>query len=87
MQKAIRSSSNMNYTSQKSSELYPVGGSLDDWMTVKFGLGMTMELPDYGDYGFILPTKDIIPTGKDVMVAVKHLGQFVLDNKDEIKIA
>lgn len=85
MRVAIRNSSKTEYKSMKSYDLYPASGVMQDWFTVNFGLGMTIELPDTGLVGFILPKEDIIPIGKDVTAATKYLGKFVLENMEELK--
>ena len=40
--------------------------------------GFTIELRDHGEYGFLLPAKFIIPTGKELLAAVKTLGIEIL---------
>lgn len=46
--------------------IYPASGNALDWTYGDRGiLGMTIELRDTGNYGFILPANQIIPTGEE----------------------
>ncbi|KAJ3219240.1 hypothetical protein HK099_004758 [Clydaea vesicula] len=83
MKNSIKRKSGQGYTSQKSADLYPAGGSSDDWFGSKAGMiGFTMELRDKGwfGYGFLLPKEQIIPTGEEVFEAVKYFLKFINDN-------
>lgn len=72
-----------DYKSQRSSALYPSGGSMDDWMFEKAGMpGFTIELRDHGEFGFVLPAEYIIPTGEELLAGVIALGQAIIDNRD-----
>jgi len=75
---AMQAVDKIEYTAVRSSGLYPVSGSAEDWMYVKAGMhGFVMELRDKGRHGFQLPASQIIPTGKElfaaVMVALQNL--------------
>lgn len=72
-----------DYKSQRSSALYPSGGSMDDWMFDKAEMpGFTIELRDHGEYGFILPPEYIIPTGEELLAGVLALAQAILDGRE-----
>jgi len=56
--------------------LYVAGGATDDYakdMGVKFVA--TIELGDTGENGFVLPPKEIVPTGKELHAAMKVVAQ------------
>ncbi|KAL8841479.1 MAG: hypothetical protein Q9170_000942 [Blastenia crenularia] len=59
------------------------GGSPLDWfyheMKVKYSY--QIKLRDTGSYGFLLPSKNIVPTGNEVFSAIKYIGNFLLGNK------
>ena len=74
MQEAILAATGEKYSVMKSAELYPAGGSADDWMTNVAGtFGHTIELRDTGNYGFNLPSKYIVPTAEDAIAAIRAL--------------
>ncbi|PYZ99327.1 hypothetical protein A6K26_009850 [Gammaproteobacteria bacterium 2W06] len=62
--------------------LYAAAGGSDDWAkgegNVKYSY--TVELRDTGNYGFVLPPDQIIPTGEETFEALKVVANFVKDN-------
>ena len=53
--------------------LYPAAGGSDDWARGGAGIkySYTIELPDTGVHGFILPAKHIKSVGKEATAGVK----------------
>lgn len=55
------------------------GGSALDWMyhEMKVRHSFQLKLRDTGSYGFLLPSKNIVPTGKETFKAVQYFAQFL----------
>lgn len=39
-----------------------------------------MKLRDTGSYGFLLPKEEIVPTGEEMLSALKYFGDYLLGN-------
>ncbi|XP_023337443.1 carboxypeptidase B isoform X2 [Eurytemora carolleeae] len=58
--------------------LYPAAGGSDDWaMSEGIKFSYTIELPDTGSHGFILPANQIIPVSKEALQAVKSMADSI----------
>lgn len=89
MSQRIKQVSGYQYKPESAQQLYPVGGSADDWMyTVSStGLSFTIELRPSDenvchkvcvtDNGFVLPASEIEPTSKDVMASILTMMEHV----------
>lgn len=68
---------NRVYTVETGAALYPAGGASDDWAKIvaRIPYSYTIELPDIGNYGFVLPSSFITPVGAEMWAAVKVMGQ------------
>ena len=58
------------------------GGSLIDYVVHEFEVpyGYQIKLRDTGSYGFLLPSDDIVPTGEELVQAMKYFGDYLLGN-------
>jgi len=77
----ISRNSGKAYTSQKSIDLYVTTGTASDWYYGAEGIwaAYTIELRDTGQYGFILPPAQIVPTGEEIWASMKYFSTIVLD--------
>lgn len=72
---AIYSVHAVTYTPQPCHKLYLCSGICTDWVYDGAGaLSWTIELRDKGQYGFILPPGQIIPTGEEIFAATGVLA-------------
>jgi len=70
----------VTYTYGQSREiLYPSSGTSKDWVLDDFQvpLSWTWELRDTGEYGFILPPEQIVPTYQEVMAGLGALVKYI----------
>jgi len=65
------------YTSQKAINLYVTTGTALSWAYSQTNaaskFAYTIELRDTGNYGFVLPASQILPTGRENLVGFLHL--------------
>ena len=59
---------------------FSTGGS-DDWAKGVAGIkySYTIELPDTGSHGFVLPAHEIEPVGQETWAAVKSITKHLTD--------
>lgn len=59
-----------------------ISGGSDDWAKEKAGIkyAYTVELPDDGRHGFVLPASQIEPTGQEVWEGVKNMMNYYSKN-------
>lgn len=55
--------------------LYPAAGGSDDYAhgVAKIKYAYTIELPDKGSRGFVMPPSEIIPTGHEAVIGLKSM--------------
>lgn len=60
--------------------LYPAAGGSEDFAKAmsKIKYSYTIELRDSGKYGFILPSRYIIPTAKEALAAVQVVADAII---------
>ena len=79
MRQVIIDTSGRRYTSERSVDLYPASGGMDDWISISGLIGFTIELRDTGIHGFVLPPDQILPTGQEIWAAIKFMGNFAIE--------
>ncbi|MEE2680874.1 MAG: M14 family zinc carboxypeptidase [Planctomycetota bacterium] len=78
MADAIASYEGRIYDPIPAHDLYVASGVSDDWSyDAANTLSYTPELRDTGQFGFILPANQIIPTGSEMLLAFKTLAEAV----------
>lgn len=57
----------------------PATGVTTDWSQVEGGIDInyTVELRDTGEFGFLLPEDQIVPTGEELLAGLKVLAEHV----------
>lgn len=76
---AIRSVNGENFTPQPGYELYLASGTSPDWAWDEAGAySFTYELRDTGEFGFILPPDQIVPSGEEILESLLWTGEQVL---------
>ena len=60
--------------------LWPAAGGSDDWALGALGIpySFTIELPDTGRHGFLLPANKIESVGEEAFVCVKTMVQELI---------
>lgn len=58
------------------------GGAAIDWFyhELQARYSYQIKLRDTGSYGFLVPTDNIVPTGEEMLNALKYLGDYLLGN-------
>jgi len=83
MSDAIYDDSGVYYNSEPGVDLYPTSGTADSWYYQNCHpsslFGYCIELRDTGNFGFLLPPAQIIPTGQENYAAFKFFGKFLKD--------
>jgi len=61
------------------STIYQVGGSSVDWTYGREGIvhSYAVELRDQGEYGFLLPPEQIVPTGEELTAALTAMASCI----------
>ncbi len=83
MADAIRSVHGTPFTPQPAYALYLASGTSLDWAWDEAGTyGFTYELRDTGQYGFVLPPDQIVPSGEEILESLLWTGEQVLGAVD-----
>jgi extracellular matrix protein 14 len=58
------------------------GGAMIDYFfhELEARFSFQIKLRDTGSYGFLLPSENIVPTGEEVVQAMKYFGDYLLGN-------
>ncbi|KAK3917349.1 Carboxypeptidase B [Frankliniella fusca] len=82
---AMRRVRNTRYNIGTTSEmLYRISGGANNWVKNVAGIkySYTLELPDRGQFGFLLPATHIRPTGKEAFAGLRELAQAIVCRRD-----
>jgi len=61
--------------------IYPASGVSSDWLYDGAGLiGYGVELRDTGEFGFVLPPEQIVPSGIEMLSGVQYIADWLIDN-------
>jgi hypothetical protein len=61
--------------------IYPASGVASDWFYVGADrIGHGSELRDTGQFGFVLPPDQIVPSGNEVLSVVRFIADWLIDN-------
>jgi len=84
---AIWDESGLTYTSQNSIMLYPTTGTAEAYIyqQTDASYGYTIELRDTGQFGFVLPPAQIIPTGRENYQGFKAFALHVMNALEKQK--
>ncbi len=76
---AIASVNGANFTAQPAHDLYIASGTTQDWAWDDTGaLAFTYELRDTGNFGFVLPPEQIVPSGQEISESLLYIGEQVV---------
>jgi carboxypeptidase A2/carboxypeptidase A1 len=68
--------------------IYPASGVMPDWVAgAAARLSWTYELRDRGEFGFVLPPEQIVPTAQEAWAAVRWASLWLLDHSLFISFA
>lgn len=71
------------FTPQPAHDLYLASGTSLDWAWDETGsYSWTFELRDTGEFGFLLPPEQIIPSGEEILAAFAYVGGQILGSLD-----
>ena len=58
-------------------------GVTTDWTQAKadIDINYTIELRDTGQYGFLLPPDQIIPTGEELLAGIEVLAKHIIESE------
>uniref|UniRef100_A0A336KZP7 CSON001127 protein n=1 Tax=Culicoides sonorensis TaxID=179676 RepID=A0A336KZP7_CULSO len=82
-QKMAQVSGNWYTVGPAAASLYPASGGSDDWAKGQMGIkyAYTLELPDNGRYGFVLPASYITGAGRESMAFADTLAKYCANLK------
>ncbi|XP_076814919.1 carboxypeptidase B-like [Clavelina lepadiformis] len=84
MSKAMFAIHNVSYNYGPGAETLSVStGVTTDWTQAKadIDINYTIELRDTGQYGFLLPPDQIIPTGEELLAGIEVLAKHIIESE------